>query len=63
MIDIKEIRLKKFDDIQKMLNDLLDEQFKLKLQAASGQLAQSSEKKRVKKDRKCSFFMNSSFKS
>ena len=50
MIDIKEIRLKKFDDIQNTLNDLLDEQFKLKLQAASGQLAKSSEKRRVKKD-------------
>ena len=50
MIDIKEIRLKKFDDIKNILNDLLDEQFKLKLQAASGQLAKSSEKRRVKKD-------------
>jgi len=50
MIDIKEIRLKKFDDIQNILKDLLDEQFKLKLQAASGQLAKSSEKRRVKKD-------------
>ena len=46
----KEIRLKKFDDIKNILNDLLDEQFKLKLQAASGQLAKSSEKRRVKKD-------------
>ena len=42
--------MKKFDDIQNILNDLLDEQFKLKLQAASGQLAKSSEKRRVKKD-------------
>ena len=50
MIDIKEIRLKKSDDIKNILNDLLDEQFKLKLQAASGQLAKSSEKRRVKKD-------------
>jgi large subunit ribosomal protein L29 len=50
MIDIKEIRLKKFGDIKNILNDLLDEQFKLKLQAASGQLAKSSEKRRVKKD-------------
>jgi|TARA_B110000263_G_scaffold27107_1_gene20643 large subunit ribosomal protein L29 len=50
MINIKEIRLKKFDDIKNILNDLLDEQFKLKLQAASGQLAKSSEKRRVKKD-------------
>ena len=50
MIDIKEIRLKKFDDIKNILNDLLNEQFKLKLQAASGQLAKSSEKRRVKKD-------------
>lgn len=50
MIDVKEIRLKKFDDIKNILNDLLDEQFKLKLQAASGQLAKSSEKRRVKKD-------------
>ena len=50
MIDIKEIRLKKPDDIQKILNDLLDEQFKLRLQASTGQLAKSSEKRRVKKD-------------
>ena len=50
MIDLNEIRAKQKDDIEKILNDLLDEQFKLKLQAATGQLANSNQSKRVRKD-------------
>ena len=50
MIDLNEIRAKQKNDIEKILNDLLDEQFKLKLQAATGQLANSNQSKRVRKD-------------
>ena len=44
MIDLNEIRAKQKNDIEKILDDLLDEQFKLKLQANSNQ------SKRVRRD-------------
>jgi|TARA_B110000263_G_scaffold70995_1_gene61950 large subunit ribosomal protein L29 len=50
MIDLNEIRAKQKNDIEKILDDLLDEQFKLKLQAATGQLANSNQSKRVRRD-------------
>ena len=37
MIDLKEMRTKSSLDVQKILDDLLEAQFKLKLQAATGQ--------------------------
>ena len=50
MIDLQEIRLKYPTDLKQLLEDLLEEQFKLKMQAATGQLAKSSEFKKVRKD-------------
>jgi|TARA_B100001079_G_C16033211_1_gene349566 large subunit ribosomal protein L29 len=50
MIDLQEIRLKHTTDLKQLLEDLLEEQFKLKMQAATGQLAKSSEFKKVRKD-------------
>jgi len=50
MIDLQEIRLKHLTDLKQLLEDLLEEQFKLKMQAATGQLAKSSEFKKVRKD-------------
>jgi len=50
MIDLQEIRLKHATDLKQLLEDLLEEQFKLKMQAATGQLAKSSEFKKVRKD-------------
>ena len=50
MIDLQEIRLKNPTDLKQLLEDLLEEQFKLKMQAATGQLAKSSEFKKVRKD-------------
>ena len=50
MIDLQEIRLKNPTDLKQVLKDLLEEQFKLKMQAATGQLAKSSEFKKVRKD-------------
>ena len=50
MIDLQEIRLKDPTDLKQFLEDLLEEQFKLKMQAATGQLAKSSEFKKVRKD-------------
>jgi large subunit ribosomal protein L29 len=50
MIDLQEIRLKHPTDLRKLLEDLLEEQFKLKMQAATGQLAKPSEFKKVRKD-------------
>ena len=50
MIDLQEIRLKHSTDLKQLLEDLLEEQFKLKMQAATGQLAKSSEFKKVRKD-------------
>ena len=50
MIDLQEIRLKYPTDLKQLLEDLLEEQFKLKMQAATGQLAKSSDFKKVRKD-------------
>ena len=50
MIDLQEIRLKHPGDLKQLLEDLLEEQFKLKMQAATGQLAKSSDFKKVRKD-------------
>ena len=43
MIDIKEIRNKGAKDLEKMLDDLLDEQMKLRLQFVTGQVTNSSQ--------------------
>jgi large subunit ribosomal protein L29 len=50
MIDLKKIREKKISELGTMLNDLLEDEFKLKMQAATGQLAKSSDFKKVRKD-------------
>ena len=50
MIDLKEMRTKSSPDVQKILDDLLEEHFKLKLQAATGQLSITSQFKNIKKD-------------
>ena len=54
MINLQEIRLKNTADLKLLLEDLLEEQleehFKLKMQAATGQLAKSSEFKKVRKN-------------
>ena len=50
MIDLKKIREKKISELGTMLNDLLEDEFKLKMQAATGQLAKPSEFKKVRKD-------------
>ena len=50
MIDLQEIRLKHPTDLKQLLEDLLEEQFKLKMQVATGQLAKSSEFKKVRRD-------------
>ena len=50
MIDIKTIREKTISELGTMLNGLLEDEFKLKMQAATGQLAKPSEFKKVRKD-------------
>ena len=50
MIDIRDIRDKKIKDLQKMLDDLLDEQMKLRLQFVTGQITNSSQFKKMRKD-------------
>ena len=50
MIDTKDIRDKKIKDLQKMLDDLLDQQMKLKLQFVTGQVTNSSQFKKMRKD-------------
>ena len=50
MIDLKEIRSKSSPDIEKMLEDLVQERFKLKLQAATGQLSNTSQFRNIRKD-------------
>ena len=50
MIDLKEMRTKSSPDVQKILDDLLEEHFRLKLQAATGQLSSTSQFKNIKKD-------------
>ena len=43
MIDLIKIREKKISELETMLNGLLEDEFKLKMQAATGQLAKPSE--------------------
>ena len=50
MIDLIKIREKKISELETMLNGLLEDEFKLKMQAATGQLAKPSEFKKVRKD-------------
>ena len=50
MIDIKTIREKTISELGTMLDGLLEDEFKLKIQAATGQLAKPSEFKKVRKD-------------
>ena len=50
MIDLQEIRSKNSSDLKLLLDELLEEHFKLKMQAATGQLAKSSEFKKVRKN-------------
>ena len=50
MIDLQEIRSKNSSDLKLLLDELLEEHFKLKMQAATGQLAKSSEVKKVRKN-------------
>ncbi len=50
MIDLIKIREKKISELGTMLNGLLEDEFKLKMQAATGQLAKPSEFKKVRKD-------------
>ena len=50
MINLQEIRLKNPSDLKLLLEELLEQQFKLKMQAATGQLAKSSDFKKVRKD-------------
>ena len=50
MIDLKKIREKKISELGTMLNGLLEDEFKLKMQAATGQLAKPSEFKKARKD-------------
>ena len=50
MIDLKEIRSKSSPDIEKILEDLVQEHFKLKLQAATGQLSNTSQFRNIRKD-------------
>ena len=50
MIVLKEFRSKSSPDIEKMLEDLVQEHFKLKLQAATGQLSNTSQFRNVRKD-------------
>ena len=50
MIDLIKIREKKISELGTMLNGLLEDEFKLKMQAATGQLAKPSEFKKARKD-------------
>jgi len=50
MIDLKKIREKTISELGTMLNGLSEDEFKLKMQAATGQLAKPSEFKKVRKD-------------
>ena len=50
MIDIKDIRSKGAKDLEKMLDDLLDEQMKLRLQFVTGLVTNSSQFKKIRKD-------------
>ncbi|OGT88904.1 MAG: 50S ribosomal protein L29 [Gammaproteobacteria bacterium RIFOXYA12_FULL_61_12] len=46
----KELREKKAEELKSLLFDLLKEQFNLRMQRGSGQLARPSEMKRVRRD-------------
>jgi len=46
----KELREKKAEELKTLLFDLLKEQFNLRMQRGSGQLARPSEMKRVRRD-------------
>ncbi len=50
MIDLIKIREKTISELGTMLNGLSEDEFKLKMQAATGQLAKPSEFKKVRKD-------------
>ena len=50
MIDLEKIRENKISELGTMLDGLLEDEFKLKMQAATGQLAKPSEFKKVRKD-------------
>jgi len=50
MIDLEKTRKKKISELGTMLNGLLEDEFKLKMQAATGQLAKPSEFKKARKD-------------
>ena len=50
MIDLKKIREKTISELGTMLNGFLEDEFRLKMQAATGQLAKPSEFKKVRKD-------------
>jgi len=50
MIDLKKTREKTISELGTMLKGLLEDEFKLKMQAATGQLAKPSEFKKVRKD-------------
>ena len=50
MIDLIKIREKTISELGTMLNGLLEDEFKLKMQAATGQLAKPSEFKKARKD-------------
>lgn len=46
----KELREKKPEELKNLLLDLLKEQFNLRMQRGTGQLARSSEMKRVRRE-------------
>ena len=50
MIDLEKTRKKKISELGTMLNGLSEDEFKLKMQAATGQLAKPSEFKKARKD-------------
>ena len=50
MIDLIKIREKTISELGTMLNGLLEDEFKLKMQAATGQLSNTSQFKNIKKD-------------
>ncbi len=50
MIDLIKMREKKISELGTILNDLFEDEFKLRMQAATGQLAKPSEFKKIGKD-------------
>ena len=49
-MDIQEIRIKSEGDLRSELSELLQEQFNLRMQKGTGQLAQPNELRRVRRD-------------